>query len=364
MPKKIIILRSLEQLLGVLNVLILKHKTNIDNVSTAHFKVRSFTKMIDIMQKYPHAHIKNVEDVKAHFIKNGVAKPIKIGLIVEEYIKTGKNQEAIDALEHPELKSVLNLTKIYAIGPANAKRLFNDYSITTINELKKALKKNPDIINNKQKIGLKYHSELQERIPRTEIDTYQGKIREICSKISPSIQMSINGSYRRGMSSSGDIDILITSKNADDDTSKLRGKLIKELKRSGIIIETLAGGKKKFMGIARLESEGYTTARHVDIIDTSKEQYPYAQLYFTGSGGFNSIMRTHAITLGYSLNEYTLSHKHTKKPIEPDLIKSKLGKEIIEEERDIFDFLEMTYVTPEDRNNITLSKVLQLQDHE
>ena len=364
MPKKIVIRRSLKKLLEILNVLILKHKANIDNVSTSGFKVRSYTKMMDIMTKYPHTHIKNVEGIKEHFIKNGVAKPVKIVLITEEYIKTGKNTEAIAAAEHPELKSIMNLTKIYAIGPANAKRLYAQNNITTITELKNALKKTPDIINNKQKIGLKYYTELQKRIPREEINKYFAIINEICSEISPDIMMSINGSYRRGMSTSGDIDILITSKKNTDDTSKLRGKLIKELKKRKIIIETLAGGKKKFMGIARLKTDGYTIARHVDIIDTSKEQYPYAQLYFTGSGGFNSMMRTHALTMGYSLNEYTLSHKTTKKPIESDLIKSKLGKETIEEERDIFDFLEMTYVTPEDRNNITLSKVLQLQDHE
>ena len=109
--------------------------------------------------------------------------------------------------------------------------------------------------------------------------------------------MSINGSYRRGVATSGDIDILITSTKAGDDTSELRKKLIKKLKKRKIIIETLAGGKKKFMGIARLKDEGYKIARHVDIIDTSKEQYPYAQLYFTGSGGFNSMMRAHALTL-------------------------------------------------------------------
>lgn len=363
MPRKIIIKRKIKNLLEILNVLVLKHKANIDNVSTAGFKVRSFTKMLDIMKKYPHTYIKKVEEIKEHFIKNGVAKPIKICLIVEEYLKTGKNQEAIDAAAHPELKSVLNLTKVYSIGPSNAKRLFKDYNITTIAELRKEVKKNPDIIHNKQKIGLKYHSELQKRIPREEIDKYQEKIQEICLKVSTDIQMSINGSYRRGMSNSGDIDILITSKNVDNDTSKLRGKLIKELKKIGIIIETLAGGKKKFMGIARLESEGYTIARHVDIIDTSKEQYPFAQLYFTGSGGFNANMRTHALTLGYSLNEYTLSHKDTKKPIDTALIQAKLGKDMIEKERDIFDFLEMDYVDPENRNDITLSKVLLSQDH-
>ena len=361
--KKIIINRRLEDLLEILNVLLLKHKTNIDNISTAYFKVRSYTKMIDILKKYPDKYIKNVVDIKNHFIKNGVAKPKKIEEITTEFLKTGKNQEAINAIKHPELKSVLNLTRIYAIGPKNAKKLFDEHGITTITELKKALKKNADILNNKQKIGLKYHTDLQTRIPREEIDKYRDIIQTLCTTVSPNIEMSINGSYRRGQETSGDIDILITSIDPDEDTSKLRNKLIKVLQKANIIIEVLAKGKKKFMGIGRLESEGYSIARHIDIIDTSKEQYPYAQLYFTGSGGFNSEMRGHALTLGYSLNEYTLSHKTTKQPIETSLIQDKLGKDIIEEERDIFNFLDMEYVEPEDRNHITLSKVLPSQGH-
>ena len=91
------------------------------------------------------------------------------------------------------------------------------------------------------------------------------------------------------------------------------------MKKEGIIIETLANGKKKFMGIAKLNKNGFNTARHLDIIDTSKEQYPFAQLYFTGSGGFNSAMRAHALTLGFSLNEYTLSDKLTKISLHPVL---------------------------------------------
>ncbi len=362
--RKIVIYIPVKNIIEILNVLLLKHKSNIEGSSTSYFKVRSFTKMINILQKYPGTNIKNIDDVKKHFNKNGVAKPTKIMLIVEEYIKTGLNKEAEEAKKHPQLKSVLNLTKIYAIGPSNAKKLFEYHDIVTVADLKKALKSNPDIINKKQAIGLKYHNELQKRIPRSEIDSYKEEIEKLCKKVSSNIEMSINGSYRRKQSTSGDIDILITSKDPDDDTSKLRSKLIKKMKKEGIIIETLANGKKKFMGIARLTKNGFNTARHLDIIDTSKEQYPFAQLYFTGSGGFNSAMRAHALTLGFSLNEYTLSDKLTKIPIDPEIIYEKIGKNKIEYEKDIFDFLGMKYVKPKNRNNITTSKIALSQDHE
>ena len=45
------------------------------------------------------------------------------------------------------------------------------------------------------------------------------------------------------------------------------------------------------MGIVKLENKGFNIARHMDIIDTEPEHYPFAVLYFTGSGGFNSMMR-------------------------------------------------------------------------
>jgi len=363
MPTKkiLVIKRSITGLIAILDILTQKYTANIDNIPTATFKARSYNKMLGILVKYPETHITKAEQITDFFKENGVAKPVKVGIITEEYLKTGKNIEAIEAQKRPELKSIMNLTKIYAIGPANAKKLYAAHKIVTITGLRKQLKKTPDILNNKQKLGLKYYTDLQKRIPRSEIDKYKTILESFCEEISLDIDMSINGSYRRGLEESGDIDVLITSKNQDDDTSALRNKLIKNLHKAGIIKEILAKGKKKFMGISKLESEGFTIARHMDIIDTSKEQYPYAQLYFTGSGGFNSMMRANALKQGYSLNEYTLSHKLTKKPVESSMILSKIGKDRIIKEQDIFEFLGMEYVAPENRNKVTISKVLLSQ---
>ena len=96
--------------------------------------------------------------------------------------------------------------------------------------------------------------------------------------------------------------------------------------------------------------------RRIDIMYTKPSEYPFAILYFTGSGGFNSMMRGVALTKGYSMNEYTLTDKKTKKPLDKKIIKSKIGKESFETERDIFKFLDMKYLKPEDRNHNTPSK--------
>ena len=52
------------------------------------------------------------------------------------------------------------------------------------------------------------------------------------------------------------------------------------------------------------------------------------------------------------------SDKKTKKPITKEEIISKLGKEKFESEEDIFKFIDLDYVVPENRNTTTLSKIL------
>jgi DNA polymerase/3'-5' exonuclease PolX len=54
---------------------------------------------------------------------------------------------------------------------------------------------------------------------------------------------------------------------------------------------------------------------------------------------FNAKMRGLALEKGLSMNEYSLKDNETKKVIEKKFIK----------EKDIFDYLEMEYVEPNDR---------------
>jgi DNA polymerase beta len=246
----------------------------------------------------------------------------------------------------------MNLTKIYGIGPKMAMKLHEEHGITTINELKEVVYGSADkILNDKQLIGLSYFDDLQERIPRAEITEFETIVKEMAFKISPDIKLSINGSYRRGLATSGDIDVLLTSPKGT--TEKYRKQLIINLEKVGIIKETLASGKKKFMGIAFLSGK---KARHIDIIETDPDNFPFAVLYFTGSGGFNTWMRGYALSLGYSINEYTISHKDTMVPISPEEISKKIGKVRFEEESDIFKFLGLEYVPPTERNDTTVGK--------
>ena len=101
---------------------------------------------------------------------------------------------------------------------------------------------------------------------------------------------------------------------------------------SSYILETLALSDKKFMGICK-------NNRRIDMLITSPEEFPYAQLYFTGSKDHNIIMRTKAKKMGYSLNEKHLMPLNDKIKQAPKM----------KNEKDIFDFLQMEYKNPENR---------------
>ncbi len=322
------------------------YKIEIDAGKQAPFRIKQYQDTCKFIDSYEYEYIHSFEALLEHYTKNN-KKHTKILDKVKEMFDTGKIHEAELAKNDPRVKSVMNLTTVYGIGPKKSLELYDKFGINTISLLKNQFKKDNSIINSKQKIGLEHYDDLCERIPRVEMDAYNQVLNSICNTVSDSIIMSINGSYRRELPDSGDIDLLITSKN--EDTSIIRKKLINELKLQGIIIEVLADGKKKFMGIVQLKKLGYTKSRHIDIMDTKPRHFPFAVLYFTGSGSYNSKMRGEALKQGYSLNEYCLSDKNTKKEISKDIIYKKLQKESFETEQDIFQFLDIEYKIPAQR---------------
>jgi len=314
------------------------------------FKIRGYTDAIKIINDYE-GPITDMDIVIQLFQLAGKKNPKKTLAKMEEIITTGQLAAAEAANQDPKVIAVTNLTKIYGIGNKKALVLCNDLGITTVDELKEQFAQNTSIINSKQAIGLKYYDDLDERIQRDEMVKYEYILTNIAKKEFPNIELSINGSYKRGLPTSGDIDVLITS---DGNTENDRKSFIARLKELKIIVETLANGRKKFMGISKLKGG---KNRHIDIIDTTRESYPFGVLYFTGSGGFNTRMRGHALKQGYSINEYGISHKKTKKPVSSEEIMAKISKPTFETEQDIFDFVEMEYVHPTERRGLTLSKV-------
>ena len=302
-------------LLGELHKLLLKKGEAM--------RARAYQKAQESIINYPEDikstdQIKNLKGVGATIIKK-----------LNEYIETGK----INALEKERNNPIHIFTEIYGIGPKKAQQLIDD-GVLTLEQLKM---RQDEVLNDTQKIGLKYYEDILKRIPRNEIEQYKTQFETSFNQIkNPTSTFEIVGSYRRGASNSGDIDVIITDKEND---KTILHKFIDKLVEQNIVVQKLTDGKTKVLVIAKIDDKPY---RRVDFLYSPPSEYAFSTLYFTGSKLFNTVMRQRALDMGYSLNEHGFYKMENKKK------GAKLDQEFYTEE-EIFNFLNMAYKEPKDR---------------
>ena len=254
-----------------------------------------------------------------------------IGPTIMEKLKEFQETGTLKILERERTNPANILADIYGIGPKKAKELVSQ-GITSI----EMLRANQDKLNDTQKVGLKYYEDILKRLPRTEIDEYAYIFQTEFNKVAtPDSRFEIVGSYRRGLESSGDIDVIITSNQPQVFTN-----FINELIAKKIIIEVLSRGPTKSLVITKIPSSD--VFRRVDFLYTTPEEYPFSVLYFTGSKMFNTVMRGHALKQGLTMNEHGLYKMDDKK-------KGEKVNHVFQDEQDIFDYLHLQYKTPKER---------------
>lgn len=269
----------------------------------------------------------DLKDVK------GIGK--KIEDKIKELLETGKLEKLENYDQDKSIEIINNFIRVHGIGPAKAKELY-DRGVRTIDELEC----NIDLLNDVQRKGLKYYKDFELRIPRTEMNKHNDYILKTVKSVDNKLNAVIVGSYRRGLKTSGDIDVLITHEDDPEDYEELFKNIVNRMD-GDYIVDTLALGNKKCMAVCKLKR--HKINRRLDILYTRKHEYPFALLYFTGSGKFNQSMRNYALTKGYSLSEYGLKEVVTNKFVDYKFTS----------EKDIFKFLDLDYVEPENRETFT-----------
>lgn len=302
-------------------------EAKMSNTANDRFRIKSYKDAIEKIKAVGHKITKET-DIP-------LAKTSKIFAKVKEFIEKGQIEQSQKILAESEglIDIYRELQKIAEIGPAKAKLLVEDYGIRSIEQLSQNL----DLLNDKQRIGFKYWKTDQLRIPREEILKHQKLYDASISLLecSNKLSITITGSFRRGASNSGDIDILLTH---SDDNREYFKHFVDSLISQNYLIDELAYGDKKYMGYGKLFSKD-SIPRRIDIIYCPPEEYPFAILYFTGSGPFNVKMREYASKKGFRLNEKGLIDLKTEKNV----------KHTFKTEEDIFKYLGLAYVQPTER---------------
>lgn len=299
------------------------------------FRAKTFLNGAKLVENHPEEILTGAQAQQLR----GIGK--SLGLEIDKILTTGTSPR-LQSLqdEASQWKDTMDLlTGVYGIGPVQAQK-FMDAGITTLEDL------STQKLTDAQRLGLDFYHDLQQRIPRSEIEQFSQILSE--AWVDFETQWEIVGSFRRRADSSGDIDVLVKqqpgmklSELVDALAEMSSGNLFDD----SLLVGTLAEGSKKFMGIIQLENN---PARRLDILMVPEQEWPYALVYFTGSKEFNVKMRQRALDQGLTLNEHRLADSTTgRTPVfwDEDL---DLPFEI-SEESDLFEVLDMDWVEPWDR---------------
>ncbi|CAF0733520.1 unnamed protein product [Adineta steineri] len=303
------------------------------NVSRQIHKYNAYRKAAGSIAKVGH-RIETIKDIKG---LEGIGK--KIEAKIEQYLSTGKIKK-LETNRGDETGAAINqMTRVMGIGPAHANKLVHQEKIKTIEELR-AHPKRDQLLTKTQQLGLKYLEEFEQKIPRDEMKQMETILVREITAIDDQLKAEIVGSYRRGAKASSDIDVLVTHSSATKLPSLLH-KIVDILtKKVQFVTDTISIGESKFMGVCQLDSS--KLHRRIDIRVFPNEQYHCALLYFTGNDQLNRHMRIVAQEQGYKLNEYSIQKVGSTGVLSKPLP--------VTSEQDIFDYLQMDYKEPNQRN--------------
>ncbi|SIP86133.1 DNA polymerase family X [Pacmanvirus A23] len=275
----------------------------------------------------------NIELIKTRKIP-GVGPGI-LGKIIE-FVTTGVILELEKAKKSRKVQAFRVLSGIAGVGPATIKKWI-DLGIDSLPKLRKAVASGKINLNTMQKYGLRYYADLNERMPHAEV-AYLGEIvKSILLQIDPEMIFTICGSFRRNVSTSGDIDILVTNPHTFND--ELLEIFMDIIDTDVNFIDYLSSGKERVTFLYK--SPVSKKARQIDILNLPYGSYYAGVLYFTGSGEFNVYFRAYAKSKGYRLNQ--------------DGLYKYVGKRLVlvptRSEREIFDILKLKYIPPHQRTD-------------
>jgi DNA polymerase beta len=318
---------TIDHTINILSLLDVLRKKEIAAKET--FKAKAYSNVIKNIQLLgkPIYKLDDLNGIK------GIGE--KIHQKLEEYFSTGKMQAVENTMNNVNYEKIQLLMGIHGIGPAKAKQLVEDNNINSIEELQNS----QELLNDKQKMGLKYYKHFLNRIPRKEMLVHYDILFKSIHAIDPKFEFEVTGSFRRMASTSGDIDVLITHKDDPPNVDELFKSVVDKLKLEKYICDVFAEGGKKCLAVCRLKR--YKTFRRIDLLYTNKKEYPFAVLYFTGDAGFNVSMRQYCLTKGLSLSEHGIKDEQTGKLIDHEF----------KDEKSIFAYLGLKYVEPKYRTS-------------
>ncbi|HBY60698.1 MAG TPA: DNA polymerase/3'-5' exonuclease PolX [Solibacterales bacterium] len=295
------------------------------------FRIRSYRNAASAIDGWPEPVLDILKDPERSVTGiPGIGKGL--AAVLAEIAERGSFQRRDEMLErYPP--TALELLKIPGLGPKSIALLFEHFRVSTIDGLEKICREQK--LRTLPRMGAKLEEKVLKAISQyrksagryllsfadaaaTELTEYFAQLPGI-DRITPA------GSFRRGKETVGDLDILVTGPNA--------GAVLEHFTAHAKIGDVLARGENK--ASARFGLEGI----QVDVRALPAASFGAAMQYFTGSKEHNVVLRTRALKLGFTLNEYGLTR----------LDDQSVAASRTEEE--IYETLGLAWIPPELREN-------------
>jgi DNA polymerase/3'-5' exonuclease PolX len=296
--------------------------------------------------------------------------------VIQEFVQTGQVERIINLETDPMRVAVRTMMKIWGVGRATALELVMQKGYRTLDEVRASVEAGTCTLDRNQYIGLICYEDIQEEMERQEVEMITSIVAQAVRKQYPDIEVQIMGSYRRGKSFCGDVDILLLHEDHIDVVPpQALGTVVDDLKSCGHIAHhlTFISGMRnedfesldrsmeskltnpRRYGLTQDKSDKYSSSsymgvfhspvvkgrvRRVDIKFFPYKERAFATLYFTGNGYFNRSMRLWA-TRKF---QWRLTHH--------GLYSIKTGESVFDAstEKEVFDKLDLVWKEPHERD--------------
>ncbi|CAM6101513.1 unnamed protein product [Calypogeia fissa] len=304
----------------------------------------SYHKAISVLEKLPN-EIQSVDDVK---------RLPSIGKSLQDHIREILSTGTLAKLEHfkqdEKVRAITQLSSVWGIGPISARKLYAK-GLRTLDDLR-----NEESLSSSQRIGLKFHSDINKKIPRHEAQEMEALVRKVAESMVKDVVLVCGGSYRRGKVMVGDMDMIFTHPDGKSHIGFLR-KLLPKLKEIDFLAEDLLLGidhnpqdaenaVDTYFGLCKYP--GREQRHRIDFKVYPYWKYPYGLIAWTGNDVLNRRLRLLASSKGYRMDDHGCFP--VMKNADGASVANKSWSVPCKTEREVFDFLGFPWLEPHERN--------------
>ncbi|KAK6954201.1 hypothetical protein Daesc_004166 [Daldinia eschscholtzii] len=158
----------------------------------------------------------------------------KIAMLYQQWKANGYLEEVEDAKKDPKMSVLQLFYNIWGVADTTAREFYKK----GWRDIDDIIEYGWDSLTRVQQIGVKYYDELQEKLPRREVEEIGQIILDHANSVRKGFEMVIVGGYRRGKKESGDVDVVLSH---PDPAATLNSvvDIVKSLEKDKYITHTL-----------------------------------------------------------------------------------------------------------------------------